>query len=317
MIDCIFRFQWMANSALENQMKFEIVCDSAADLAAHDVQQARLSVVPFYVSMDGEHYMKEGVDISIEQFYQAMVDQADCFPRTSMPSIQDYIDAFMPLVKQNVPVLCICLTHKFSGSMQSAQNAKIVVQQEYPDAQIHVMDSQLVTDLQGLFVKEAVRLRDMDLPMEQAIALLEDIRGTGHIFFTTKDLKYLRHGGRLGKVASIAGSMLDLKPILHFCNGELAPTEVCRGRKRSLQKVADKFMAFLAQEQLDLKGYQMATGIGLDIPEYQEFCQMLQTRMAENGVCPDELVQMRIGATIGVHTGPYPIGLGILKKCNI
>lgn len=304
-------------SAPEDQMKFEIVCDSATDLAADYAQQAHLTVVPFYVSMDGEHYMKEGVDISIAQFYQAMVDHADCFPKTSMPSIQDYMDAFIPLVEQKIPVLCICLTRKFSGSLQSAQNAKIAVEEEYPDAQICVMDSQLVTDLQGLFVKEAIRLRDMDLSLEQAVPLLEEIRETGHIFFTTKDLKYLRHGGRLGKVASIAGSMLDLKPVLHFCNGELAPTEVCRGRKRSLQKVADKFMTFLEQEQLDLKGYRMATGIGLDVPEYPEFQQMLLDRMKEKGICPDELTQMHIGATIGVHTGPYPIGLGILKKCNI
>ncbi len=298
-------------------MKFEIVCDSAADLAADYTQQARLNMVPFYVSMDGQHYMREGRDIGIAQFYQTMVDQPDCFPKTSMPSIQDYVDAFLPLVEQNIPVLCICLTRKFSGSLQSAQNAKMTVEEDFPNAQIYVMDSQLVTDLQGLFVMEAVRLRDMDLTLEQAVPLLEEIRGTGHIFFTTKDLKYLRHGGRLGKVASIAGSMLDLKPVLHFCGGELAPTEVCRGRKRSLQKVTDKFFAFLEAENLDLKGYQLATGIGLDVPEYESFYQTLLEQMEQKGICPDKIFQMRIGATIGVHTGPYPIGLGILKKCNI
>lgn len=298
-------------------MKFEIVCDSAVDLPKSYTDEAQLTVVPFYVSMDGEHYMKEGVDIGIQEFYQTMVDHSDCFPKTSMPSIQDYMDAFLPFVKTGTPVLCICLTRKFSGSLQSALNAKAALEEDYPDAKIYVMDSQMVTDLQGLFVKEAVRLRDMDLEMEKAVPLLEEIRGTGHIFFTTKDLKYLQHGGRLGKVASIAGSMLDLKPVLHFCNGELAPTEICRGRKRSLIKVADKFFDYLKEQQMDLRGYRMATGIGLDLGENEGFRQMLQERMDEQGICPDEFDQMHIGATIGVHTGPYPIGLGFLKKCNV
>ncbi len=298
-------------------MKFEIVCDSSADLPEEYTKEVHVTVVPFYVSMDGETYLREGRDISITEFYQNMVDNGDCFPKTSMPSIQDYIDAFLPIVKKGLPVLCICLTKKFSGSMQSAMNAKMAIEEEYPDADIYVMDSQLVTALQGLFVKEAVRLRDMEITMEKAIPLLEDIRNTGHIFFTTNDLKYLKHGGRLGKVACLAGTMLNMKPILHFYNGELGTTEICRGRKKSLQKVTEKFFRFLKEEGVNLKGYWFGTGIGLDIPEYEEFKETLKKKFEEVGSIPDEWVQVQIGATIGVHTGPYPIGLGILKKCDI
>ena len=297
-------------------MKFQIVCDSASDLPEQYARQAGLTVVPFYVSMDSEHYKKEGVEISVQEFYQTMVDHPDCFPKTSMPTIQDYMDALRPFAQRGEPVLCICLTRKFSGSLQSAMNARMALEEEYPQARIHVMDSQLVTDLQGLFVKEAVRLRDLDLELDQAILLLEEIRSTGHIFFTTKDLQYLEHGGRLGKVASIAGRMLDLKPVLHFCNGELAPTQVCRGRRRSLLRVLDNFCAFLDEEKLDLNEYRMATGIGMDLPEYKEFHQMLMERLRARGFDRVECEWMQIGATIGVHTGPYPMGMGLLKRCN-
>ena len=298
-------------------MKFEIVCDSSADLPKSNAKEAQIHVVPFYVSMDGEHYYKEGQDISVVDFYRQMIEKEDCFPKTSMPSVQDYVDMFIPLVEKGLPVLCICLTQKFSGSMQSAINAKMVVEEEHEGARIHVIDSQLVTALQGLFVQEAARLRDMDMTMEEAIPLLEEIRGSGHIFFTTKDLKYLEHGGRLGKVACLAGSVLNLKPILHFYDGELAPTEICRGRKKSIQKIIDKFFAFLQENELDLKGYWFGTGIGADIPEYEDFVTQLEQKFAENKVQPDGWLKIRIGATIGVHTGPYPMGLGILKKCNV
>ena len=298
-------------------MKFQVICDSSADLPAEFAAQNNVTVVPYYISMDDAHYLKEGVDISVPDFYQAMLDHPDCFPKTSMPTIPDYMQAMRPLIAQGLPVLCICLTEKFSGSIQSARNAALALTADFPDARIHVMDSQLVTALEGLFVKEAVRLRDMDLSLEEAVPLLEQIRSTGRILFTTKDLKYLEHGGRLSKAASTAGSLLNLKPILCFHNGELDAPEICRGRKKSLKKVVDNFFSYLGENGMDLEGYQFGTGIGVDIPEYADFVEAVEQRFRETGIRPDEWFQVRIGATIGVHTGPYPMGLGILKKARI
>ena len=298
-------------------MKFQVVCDSSADLPEAYAKENQITVVPYYISMDDEHYFREGVDLSIPEFYQTMIEHSDCFPKTSMPTIQDYMDAFEPYVKAGMPVLCICLTKKFSGSIQSALNAKQTLEEDCPGAEIHVLDSHLVTALEGLFVKEAVRLRDLDLSLEEAVPKLEAIRSTGRIFFTTKDLKYLEHGGRLSKAASVAGSMLNLKPILCFHEGELDSPEICRGRKNSLKKVVDNFFAYLEENHMDLHGYQFGTGIGVDIPEYPAFIEMLEERFRETGVQPDEWFKVQIGATIGVHTGPYPMGLGILKKCDI
>ena len=299
-------------------MKFEIVCDSSADLPRETTNRAGVRVVPFYVSMDGQNYLREGVDISIQDFYTTMVEHSDCFPKTSMPSVQDYVDAMQPFVKAGRPVLCICLTSKFSGSFQSAQNARLTLLEEYPDADIHVMDSQLVTALEGLFVQEAVRLRDLDLALCEAVPLLEEIRKTGHIFFTTNDLKYLEHGGRLGKVASIAGSVLNLKPVLHFFGetGDLGTTQVCRGRKKSLQRVIRDFAQFVKDENIDLDQYLCITGIGLPPPEYDEFREDLEICLDTVKKHPDDRGSAQIGATIGVHTGPWPMGMGMLKKAN-
>ena len=298
-------------------MKFQVVCDSSADLPQEFARKNQVTVVPYYISLDDHTYLRENLDISIPDFYQAMIDRGDCFPKTSMPTIADYMEAFLPHVKAGMPVLCICLTRKFSGSIQSAINARTALLESYPQAQIHVMDSQLVTALEGLLVKEALRLRDLALSMEQAVSLLEPIRSTGRIFFTTKDLKYLEHGGRLSKAASMAGSLLNLKPILCFHNGELDSPEICRGRKKSLQKVVDNFFGYLSQNHMDLKGYQFGTGIGVELPEYPDFIAALEQRFRDTGIQPDEWFKVQIGATIGVHTGPCPMGLGILKKCEI
>ncbi len=298
-------------------MKFQIVCDSSADLDREEALKDNVTVVPFYVSLDGSRYLKEGVDISVPDFYKAMIDNPSCFPKTSMPSVQDYMDCFIDFAKRGEDVLCICLTQKFSGSYQSAVNAKAAVEELYDKVRIYVMDSMLVTALQGLLVKEAVRLRDMDFSLDEAASLLSEIRSTGHIFFTTDDLKYLQHGGRLGKAAFAAGSMLNLKPLLHFSDSDLAPAQVVRGRGKSLERVIDSFFNYINANNIDLSGYWFGTGIGWDIPQYEEFKENISKRFEQEGIKPCSWVQVRIGSTIGVHTGPYPIGLGILKKCSI
>lgn len=298
-------------------MKFGIVSDSSCDLSLQYAEQEQVTIVSFYVSFDGENYLREGKDIAVTDFYQEMADNQGCYPKTSMPSVQDYIDAFLPYVREKMPVLCICLTKKFSGSMQSAMNAREELLEEYPEAEIYVMDSQLVTAAQGLFVHEAVRLRNMELEMEETVKALKKIRNTGHIFFTTKDLKYLEHGGRIGKAACLAGSMLNIKPLLQYYDGELGSTELCRGRKKSLFKVVDMFIDYLEKKKINLEEYHMATGIGLDVPEYESFKKYLKQKLTEKGYSADTWTQMQIGATIGVHTGPYPIGVGILKKAEI
>ena len=102
------------------QEKIQIISDGSLDLSRELTRECDILVVPFYVSFDGETYMKEGVELDIREFYQRMVDHPDVFPKTSMPSVDDYYQVFLPLAKQDVPMICICITTKFSGSMQSA-----------------------------------------------------------------------------------------------------------------------------------------------------------------------------------------------------
>ena len=297
-------------------MKFSIVSESSCDLAQEYTEREKVTVVPFYVSFDGENYYREGKEISVTDFYRKMEAQTGCYPRTSTPSAEDYKDSFLPFVTRGCPVLCICLTKKFSGSMQAALNARQELMEVYPEAKIYVMDSELVTALQGMLVKEAVKLRNQGIEMEEAVRRLEAVRGTGHIFFTTKDLKYLEHGGRIGKAASIAGSVLNIKPLLQYYDGELAAPEICRGRKRSLQKLLEMFLAYIEKEQINLEEYHLATGIGLPVSEYEPFKQQLREELKKRGYHISDWEEIQIGATIGVHTGPYPMGVAFLKRCQ-
>lgn len=91
---------------------FHIISDGSCDLPEELVKEKNVTVVPFYVSFDKEHYYKENVEIGIRDFYQQMVDNKGVYPKSSMPSTQDYVDVFEPFAKESKPVICICITIK-------------------------------------------------------------------------------------------------------------------------------------------------------------------------------------------------------------
>lgn len=295
-------------------MYFGIVSDSSCDLPESYVQTEQVEIVSFYLSFDGEEYYREGKEISIPEFYQRMAENPDCFPKTSMPSIQDYVDAFLSFVKKGLPVLCICLSRKLSGSLQAAVNAKQVVEEQFQGARIEVVDSCLATALQGMLVKNAVEMGNAGKTLDEAAEALRSLRQSGHIFFTTDDLKYLEHGGRIGKAASVAGSVLKIKPLIQFYDGELGSAELCRGRKKSLQKIIDKMESYIQDLKIEPEDYFLVTGVGLWVPEYDEFKMRLRERLGTSGFHVREWEDIQIGATIGVHTGPYPLGAGLLRQ---
>ena len=78
---------------------FHIISDGSCDLPVSLTQEKNITVVPFYVSFDDQHYLKENVDIDIRDFYQQMVEKKGVYPKSSMPSVQDYEDAFLPFVE--------------------------------------------------------------------------------------------------------------------------------------------------------------------------------------------------------------------------
>lgn len=293
---------------------FHIISDGSCDLPPELVREKNITVVPFYVSFDNEHYIKEGIEIGVRDFYQQMVDRKGVYPKSCMPGVQDYVDIFLPFAEAQTPVICICITAKFSGSAQTAQNARSIVQEDYPEAKITVIDSTVDTVLQGQYVLEAVKLRDSGASYEDTIRRLEEIKSTGRIFFTVGSMEYLIHGGRVGKVAAVAGSVLGIRPIITLKQGEIFPSGIGRSRKKTTEKAIELLLEYLSKSSLGSECYSIAVGFGYDRQEAEEFHAHVIERLQEKGYVVDHIPIFQIGACISVHTGPYPLGLGVIEK---
>ena len=289
---------------------YKIISDSACDLSKEYVEKNDITVVPFSVSFDQEHYLKDSIDITRDEFYTRLVNE-NVFPKSSLPSVEEYMDTFLEYVKQDIPVICLTISLVLSGSYNSARTAADLIKEDYPDAKIAVFDSKQNTVTQALLVNEIVKMKNDGLSFEESVEKIDKLIPTAIIFFTVGSLDYLRIGGRIGKLASIATGKLGIKPIILLKNGELGLGGIGRSRAKLKKAVLDTVNKHFTDNNLSKDDYNFNVGWGYDKEEGAEFLKDAESKLGVK--CLDEL-NVDIGMTTAVHTGPYPIGVGIIQK---
>ena len=101
---------------------FKIITDTACDFLMDYAVSVDVTLIPLYITFDGETYYKDRTELSTDEFYRRITEEK-IYPRTSLPSVQDYIDAYLPAVKENIPIVTICLSTALSGAVNSARMA--------------------------------------------------------------------------------------------------------------------------------------------------------------------------------------------------
>ena len=286
-------------------MDFQIISDGSCDLTLELREKYNIQVVPFYVSFDGENYQKEIDEIDIRDVYERMVKEPDVYPKTSLPSVQNFADAFLPHVKEGRAIICMTITNTLSGAYNSACNAREIILEDYPEAQITVINSLEATVSQGIYAIEAAKMRDAGYSYEKTVAVLKgEMMDRGRIFFTVGDLTYLQHGGRIGKLAGMAGTMLRLKPMITLKDGAIDSSGVARSRKKSMAKIIELTKLYFEENHENPQDYIFSVGFGYDKEEGYQFKTMIDEMLREMGGEEESRI-VQIGATICVHTGPY------------
>ncbi len=289
--------------------KYQIFTDSSCDIPDTVLKQYNIVRIPFYVSFDMEHYYKEIEELSIADFYQRLAAEK-IYPKTSLPSVQDYLNHFKDAIEKNMDILCFCLTAKFSGSYQSAMTAKSILLEDYPEADIVVFNSCQATSCQGLTVLQGAYMKEAGFTLEETEAKLLNIRSTSRIMFTVGTLEYLQRGGRIGKVSSLAGTMLNLKPLITLKDGELIPYGTIRGRNKALAKTIAMVKEYFDETNESYDDYDFVVTTGTSFEEAEKVKAELEELIGRKITYPN----FTIGVTIGTNTGPDAIGCCFIKK---
>ena len=299
-----------------NIMEYQIISDGSCDLDIDTLKKYNIHTVPFYVSFDGEKYDKEIQEIEIRDVYERMVTEPKLYPKTSLPSVQNYVDAFTPYIEERKAIICITITTTLSGSFNSAENAKEILLEDYPDAKIAVINSFGATVFQGLYAIEAAKMQQAGKSYEEVVEKIQgEMQKSARILFTVGSLDYLQHGGRIGKLAGIAGNVLNLKPMITLKGGAIESSGLARSRKKSKAKCIELLREYFDENGSSPDDYVYAVGFGYDKEEGEAFKEEVDEVLKELGTS-EKAKLVQIGATICVHTGPYAIGIGLVKKSS-
>lgn len=280
--------------------KIKLVSDGSCDFSENEIALYDIDIVPFSVSFDGTTYLKEGVDISLEEFHKKL-SEPDAFAKTSLPSLNDYIETFTKAVENGQDVLCVTISSKFSGSYQGAVNAKNIVLEDYENANIIIVDSLTSTGGQGNLIKYAHSLIEKGKNITEVEQILNNNRLNTEIFFTVGTLKYLQKGGRIGKSAALVGELLNVNPILVLRDGELLPIAKVRGRKKALQAIFDNAISFIGDRKVSYANVLTVYHI--------EDAEVVVSKC--NEVSLGNVTSGTIGVTVTAHSGVNIVGIAI------
>lgn len=286
---------------------YKIIADTSCDIPTSLMAEKEIVYAPFNVSFDQENYLEELKDITPDEFYDKL-NAEKLFPKTSLPSVQAYMDAMEPALKEGKDVLCLCLSSKFSGSFQSAVNAGNILSESYPDRVIKVVDTTCATACEGLMVLEACRMRDAGMDIEAAAAKLDALKETACLYVTVDSLEHLQKGGRIGKASAMAGTILNIKPIIAMKDGELHPESKVRGSKKALKTIMDMSKAKMGDE----KDQYRVIFVRGEIERHENAVELANELRAEGYDVQEDV--WTVGITIGSHIGPTPIAICMLKK---
>ncbi|MCL1995751.1 MAG: DegV family protein [Defluviitaleaceae bacterium] len=286
---------------------FKIISDSSCDFTEQMVTKHDITIVPFYVTFDGTNYLKEGVEITKDEYFYRLTTEKNTFPKTSQPNPQDYITACTPHLEQGFDLLVLTISSRLSQSNNSANVAAKQLQETYPKQKIAVVDSLSVTCGQALILYEMVRMRDMGLEVEAVADFTKKLHEQGKLYFTLDTLEYLQRGGRIGKASALLGGLLNLKPVMNIANGEVTPVAKVRGKSKAKGDIIDRVEAEVAGKTEDLSFMMVHI-------ESKEEAEQWEKEIKQRLGITLEFPPLRAGTTIGTHTGPGGIGLAYVKK---
>ena len=273
----------------------KIMLDSSSDaLHTHPYDY----YIPLTVDIAGRCY-KDGVDLKAQKFYKLLTSTKE-FPKTSQPSPEDYVPYFEEAKQNGDEVIFLCVSSALSGTFQSANIAKEMVEYEG----IYIVDTKTVTHLIGALARYADGLRSEGLSAAEIVEKLLSVRERQVVYAGLHTLEYLYKGGRLSRTSAAVGSIANIKPIVTISGeGKVDSCAKAIGVKRAIATIVKN----LQNDEID-PDFPVWSICTVD----NENCEALEAALADAGVTVSG--RMQVGPTIGAHVGPGVYGITYVRK---
>ena len=279
--------------------RIAIVTDSSAYIPEEAMKGLNIHVVPLWLIWDGETF-QDGIDIQPPAFYQRL-KESKTLPTSSQPSAQEFADFYRKIAKEADAIVSVLVSSKISGTIASAQAAAA----ELPELNIKIVDTLSCAMGLGLIVLSAARAAAQGKSVEEVVSAAEQAREKIHMLFVVDTLEYLFKGGRITGGKHLLGTAFNIKPILHFHEGQIKPLTQTRTKHKAIAQLLE-----IVQERLGDKKMIEAAAMDVNAPEEgNAVAEMLKERFG-----PSSLHRAQVSPVVGTHVGPGTIGVAFFGE---
>lgn len=288
-------------------MDYEIVTDSGCNLAESYIESVGLHVIPLTLIIDGVQYQgyRKGEETDYQQFYTMMREGKTI--TTSLPNLAETRQLFQGILSQGRDLIYLGFSSALSSAFEAITLMLNELREDFPGRAIYSVDTLGASGGQGLLVYHTVKKAQEGLPIDELAQWAEENRYHLAHWFTVDDLMFLFRGGRVSKTSAWAGTMLNIKPVMHVDNeGRLIPVEKARGRKKSLNALVDHMRATALQP---VSEQTVFINHGDCLEDAQYLAGMIRD---EFGVT--DITINYVDPVIGAHSGPGTMALFFLAE---
>lgn len=279
--------------------EFTVLADVNTDIDEAYAASEHIPILPQY------YHFNDGVIYGDEQ----KMDSGDFYRR--LEKEQAYSVGCNPERVRNImeeelkagrDCLCVMCSSKCSGSCSTVAMMAAELMDEYPDNRIYVVDTYLECSAAGILVYLAQEMKKKGCTIEEVRDELEEKKSRVDVYFLVDSLDYLIRGGRLNPISGMVGNLLDIKPILHFKEGEIVSLMKCRGKSKGKSTI----LKLLKEKKLDPDLIFVA--YTANSREGQEFQELLERELPVKARFLNE-----VNPTIGTHTGPNAVAVAFCE----
>ena len=283
----------------------KIYTDSCSDIPNGDKIE-NLEVLPYHYYFEGEN-IEYGEDIQLNMKDFFMKIKKGKIPHTSSVNPEYALEKLLRDVLLGNDIVCICTSSNLSSTYYNVLLAKHEIEQDFPDANIAVIDSLTGSLAEGLLTLKAVSLREEGKNFDEIVNYLETYKKYYQINFFVNDLEFLKKGGRISKTACTLGTTLGIKPLIHVNNDGFAEHFLnCRG----IQK-CDNILLEKLKNDADIND-----PIGIIHSDDILSAKRLKEKIEQLNLAKT-IILGEISPTIASHVGPKAYGLTYKMKQNV
>ncbi len=289
---------------------FDIFADSAANLTEEIIKEHYVKIISYTCLIDGKEIncYEDGVPFAetAKKFYAAMREGADT--KTTLVNADKIMTAVTPTLEAGRDALIITIAEGISGTYNQAVEAAKELGKKFPERKILVSQSANASLGEGLVALYAARLAAKGKDVETCHKWIESNKFNIHGVCTVDSLKYLKRGGRVSTALAIAGTILNIKPVLHgdenskltvFCNE--------RGRKKSIARLIETFK----ENVIDPENQTVAIAHADCEDEALELAERIKALGAK------DIIMNYYDLCTGAHAGPGTIALFFTGKSRL